>query len=156
MNRSSQRGVTLIEMLIVVSIIALMASVSYPAFTAGIESLRLNSASNAIVSLLNEGLNRAARRGEVVELTISKPQRALTLRSSDPGFSRRLELPQGVAIAAVLPENPESDAPVRQFMLYPGGTAPRIGVVLAGSRNSRRVVRVDPITGVPQIERAGQ
>jgi hypothetical protein len=34
----------------------------------------------------------------------------------------------------------------------PGGVPPRIGVELRNSRGSRRIVRVDPITGVPQIE----
>jgi len=57
------------------------------------------------------------------------------------------------ASVAVLPEiQTESDAP-RRVVLFPGGVAPRIGVEIANRRGTRRIVRVDPITGTPQIER---
>ena len=38
---SNQHGVTLIEMMVVVTIIALMAGISFPAVSAGIDSVRL-------------------------------------------------------------------------------------------------------------------
>jgi prepilin-type N-terminal cleavage/methylation domain-containing protein len=40
MKRQRQDGVTLIEMLIVVTIIGIIASVSFPALTAGLASVR--------------------------------------------------------------------------------------------------------------------
>ena len=46
------------------------------------------------------------------------------------------------------PAGEDPDAP-RTFLLYPGGTVPRFGVQLMNARNVERVVRVDPITGVP-------
>ena len=53
----------------------------------------------------------------------------------------------------MLPPLPqETDAP-RRFLLYPGGAIPRFGVEIANRRGARRIVRVDPITGVPQVER---
>src|SRR5947208_1406758 len=48
-----QAGVTLIEMMIVVTLIALVAGLSYPSLSSGLETLRLRSASDAIVALLN-------------------------------------------------------------------------------------------------------
>jgi len=148
----SERGVTLIEMLVVAALIGILAAISFPAATAGIEGLRLNSASHSIVSFLNAGLTRAERRQQVVEITILRTERALAMRSTEPGFRRRLVLPDGVSILAVHPDLPiDADAP-RSFLLYPGGSVPRIGIEIANQRN-RRIIRVDPITGVPQIER---
>jgi hypothetical protein len=40
-------------------------------------------------------------------------------------------------------------------IVLPGGTVPRLGVVLANVRGDRRLVQIDPITGVPRIERPG-
>ncbi len=152
---SSSAGVTLIEMMVVVGLISLMAAVSYPAITSGIESLRLNAATNGVVSFLDYGLSRAERRQQTVEITISKADNSLEMRSTEPGFYRKLRLPEGVSIVQVLPALPEEDADPgrkRDFLLYPGGTVPPIGLQLINRRNVQRVVRVDPITGVPHVE----
>jgi hypothetical protein len=143
---------TLIEMIVVVGIISLIVGVSLPAVTSGIDTLRLNAATNSVVSFVNSGLNRAERRQQVVELTISKNENALMMRSTEPGFFRRLEMPEGVSITHVLPELPENPDAPRIYMLYPGGTPPRFGVQLMNRKNVERIVRVDPITGVPRVE----
>lgn len=149
----SQRGVTLIEMLIVVALLGLLVGITFPSVTAGIDSLRLNSATDSIASFLNAGLNRAERLQETVEVEISLKSNTLTLRSSQPGFLRTLELPDGVVIRAVHPDIPVEPELPRRFLIFPGGTVPRIGVELVNRRGVRRIVRVDPITGVPSIER---
>jgi len=148
----TETGVTLVEMMVVVLLISLMIGISFPAFTSGVDSLRLNAATNGVVSFVNSGLSRAERRQQVVEITISKHENAMWMRSTEPGFFRKLDLPDGISITHVLPELPETaDAP-RVFMLYPGGTAPRFGVQIINRRNVERIVRVDPITGVPRVE----
>ena len=149
----NHRGVTLVEMLIVVAIIGLMASISFPAVSSGIDSLRLAGASDSLVSFLNGALNRAERRQQVVEVAISTQDNAVYMSSIDPGFSRKLKMPSGVRILAVLPNLPgESEGP-RRFLLLPGSTAPRIGIELQNRKGTRRIVRVNPMTGVPEIER---
>lgn len=150
-RRCAEGGVTLIEMLLVVTLIGLMVGISFPSITSGVDSLRLTSAADATASFLNGALNRAERRQQVMEVTISKQHSKLTLRSSEAGFTRELSMPTGVSITGVLPERVESSGD-RHVFLYPGGTVPRIGVELANKRGTRRIVRVDPMTGVPQIE----
>ncbi len=152
-----ERGVTLIEMMIVVALIGLMVGITFPSVSAGVDTLRLNGACDSIVSLFNDALNRAERRQQVVEVSISRADNALSLRSTEAGFERKLELPTGVSITNVLPEEPAPpEDGVRRFMLFPGGTVPRLGIALANKRNVQRIVRVDPITGVPQIEVPGK
>ena len=152
-KRETSLGITLVELLVVVAIISLMIGITFPAITSGIDSLRLNGATNAVVSFFNSGLSRAERRQQVVEITISKAENALAMRSSEAGFFRKLALPEGISITHVLPELPEQPDGPRSFLLYPGGTVPRIGVQLINRRNVERIVRVDPITGVPRVER---
>ena len=151
----STAGITLIELLVVVTLISLMIGISFPAVTSGIDSLRLNAATNGIVDFFNTGLNRAERRQQVVEITISQAENTLSMRSTEAGFTRKLDLPPGISITRVLPElqsNPNPDG-TRNFMLYPGGTVPGFGVALVNRRNVERIVSVDPMTGVPQVER---
>jgi len=145
-------GVTLIEMLVVVALISLMAGISFPAITSGIDTLRLNAATNSIVNFFNTGLSRAERRQQVVEITILKARNSFEMRSSEPGFVRTLAMPEGVSISAVLPQIPDQEDAARTFLLYPGGAVPPFGVQLLNRRNAQRIVRIDPITGVPRIE----
>ncbi len=151
--RKQAAGITLIELMVVVGIISLMVGISFPAITSGIDSLRLNAASNGVVSFLNAGMNRAERRQQVVEITISKAENTLSMRTTEPGFLRKLAMPEGVLITHILPELLSDTGAPRSFLLYPGGVVPRFGVQLVNRRNVERIVRVDPITGVPQVER---
>jgi len=148
----ARSGITLLEMLIVVGLISLMVGISYPAISSGLESVRLRTAADSIVSFLNAALNRAERRQEVMEVTISKSESALVLRSAAPDFERRLDLPDGVSVSRVLPERAVEDDAPRRFYLYPGGTVPRFGVEIRNRRGAKRTVMVDPITGAPRIE----
>ena len=133
-------GITLVEMLIVVSILGLLVGISFPSVSAGVDSLRLSGAGDSLVSLFNAALNRAERRQQVVEVAISRNQ--VTLRSTEPGFSRTLELPDGVSITGE-----------QRFLLFPGGSVPGVAVELTNRRGARRRVILNPITGVPQVER---
>jgi prepilin-type N-terminal cleavage/methylation domain-containing protein len=149
--RHASPGVTLIELLIVMTIIGLIAAISFPSVASGIESLRLVSASDSIVSFLNAGLNRAHRRQEPVEVAVSTKDNSVTLTSAS--LSRRLDMPSGVTIVQVWPKLEEETNAPRLFLLLPGGAVPRIGIEIVNRKGVRRIVRVNPITGVPEIER---
>jgi prepilin-type N-terminal cleavage/methylation domain-containing protein len=142
-------GVTLIELMIVVTLMALVAGLSYPSVASSLDSLRLRSASNSIIGFLNVALDRAQRRQEVVEISISPRQNTMTARSADAGFVKRLEIPESVRIVAVFPRIDGTPNESREFLLYPGGGVPAIGVEIVSVAGKRRIVRVDPVTGVP-------
>ena len=152
---TSRRGVTLIELLIVVALISLMVGITFPSVTAGVESLRISAATASVVSFLNGALNRASRLQEVVEIEISLADSTLRVRSSRPGYKRQLKLPKGVTIRSLVPPVPmDRDIP-RRFLVFPAGTVPRIGIELVNRRGVRRIIRVDPVTGAPRIEKVG-
>jgi prepilin-type N-terminal cleavage/methylation domain-containing protein len=151
--RDSRSGVTLIELLIVMALMGLLVAISFPSVSAGVDSLRLSSSGDSLVSFLNGVMNRAERRQQAIEVTIDIANNSIVARSAEPGFERRLELATGVRIVSVLPASPVEDGEPRRFILYPGGTPPRIGVEMANVRGARRIIRIDPITGVPEVER---
>jgi len=136
---------------VVLAIIGLMVGVSFPAVSAGIDSVRLRSATDSLSGFLNGAVTRAERRQQPVEVLISPKDNSLKLYSTDPGFMRELTMPDGVTIEAVLPEVPEETGP-RRLILMPGGAIPGIGVQVANRHGSRRIVRLDPMTGFPRVE----
>ena len=149
---SGTAGVTLIEMLVVVAILGLIAGISFPSASSGLDSVRLSSATHTVASFLNSAVNRAERRQEPVEIVIAPKENLLVAYANDPGFVRRLQLPQGIELEAVLPALPDDSEEVRRIVLLPGAPVPGIGIQLANHHGSRRIVRLDPMTGFPTVE----
>jgi prepilin-type N-terminal cleavage/methylation domain-containing protein len=141
-SAGSKSGVTLIELLVVLAIIGLLVGVTLPAATNGLSSIRLKSAANEVSTLLNSALNRAERHEQVMEIIIYPKDNKLELDSTEPGYVRTLAMPEGVRIAG--------DVPVR-ILLMPGSAPPRVAIDLFNDRGTHRVVKLDPVTGVPEI-----
>ena len=146
-------GVTLVELLIVVAIAGAMVSVVLPTFSNGLQNMRLSQASDSVAAFLNGALNRAERRQQAMEITVSPRENLIQMRSADASFSRKLELPDGIRVEGTLPKPPGDTGEARGFLLLPGATPPRIGVQLSNRLGQQRIVSIDPITGVPKIER---
>lgn len=146
-------GITLIEMLVVMALIALIAGMSAPSVSAGLDSLRLRSTSDAIIGFFNTALARADTRQQVVEIVISPQDGTLTALSADHGFSKRLEIASPIRMLSVQPAleaDAEDQNQARRFLIYPGGSAPKIGIEIGNSHGRTRLVSIDPITGVPE------
>lgn len=144
--KTRRAGVTLIEMMIVVMIIAVIAGVSFPALTSGLASVRLSSASGSTASFLTAAMNRVERREVAAAVVISPKENQVDVFTAASGNKpeKSLHMPAGISIEGAEP---------RRVLLQPGGTFPRITLVLRNEKGSRRSVRIDPATGVPEIRR---
>ncbi len=151
-HRRGTRGVTLMEMLVVALLISLVIGLTLPSATSGLDSIRLRAACDNVASFLNRAVNRSERRQEVVEIRINKEENAIWARSTAVGFVNKLPLEDGVTILAVLPAVPGDPNQPRSFLIYPGGNIPRFGLLIANRNGVQRIIRVDPLTGVPQVE----
>ena len=146
MKFRAQSGVTLLEMLVVVAIIGAIVGISVPALTAGLAGVRLSSAAGSVASFMTSSMNRVERREQAAAIVITPAGSILQLFTAASGETpvATLAMPSGVRI--------EGKEPTR-FLLYPGGTFPRIEVVLRNEKGARRSVKIDPITVVPSIRR---
>ena len=150
-ERQWSRGVTLLELLIVMTLIALMTAIAYPSASAGLDAMRLRSSADMIAHFFSAAVDQAERRQQVVEVWISPKDNALIARSPDLAFARRFDLPAAFFITAVYPAagNPGE---TRRFLMYPGGALPRIGVELSNAAGRKRLITLDPLSGMPRSE----
>jgi len=133
-------------MLVVVAIIGAIVGISVPALTAGLAGVRLSSASGSVASFLTGSMNRAERREEAAAIVVDPAKNVVEVFTAASGEkpADTLAMPSGVVI-----EGQET----RRFLLYPGGTFPRMEIVLRSEKGARRAVLIDPITVVPSIRR---
>ena len=139
-------------MIVVVSIMGLIVGISYPAISAGLDSVRMTSATDSVAAFLNGAVTRAQRRQRPVEVVVSLRDNLLTLYSSEAGYHRELRMPDGIFIEAVQPATEGVPEDVRRFLIVPGGVAPAVGIQLASKRDAHRLVKLDPMTGFPHVE----
>jgi hypothetical protein len=143
-------------------IIAVIAAVSFPTASAGLDSLRLRTASDRVMALLNLALDRADRVQQVVEIRVSPQENAISARSMDLSLNRTLELQAPIRIvsvgtaAAPQPNDPTLPETQRRFLLYPGGTPPRIAIELETIGGRKRRIVVDSVTGMLHSELVNQ
>jgi prepilin-type N-terminal cleavage/methylation domain-containing protein len=155
-NSRSRRGMTMLEMLVVVAILSIVVAVSLPSVTAGLDSIRLASTGDAIASFLNGAVTHAERSEQPVIVVISLKEGTISADGGD-GYLRRFEMPQGIIMDRVLPDEAQGVADGeehadRQILLLPGGVAPAIGVEYFNHHGARRRVQLDPMTGFPHVE----
>src|SRR5580698_9078203 len=98
-SAGNSRGITLIELMVVMAIIALLVGVTLPAATNGLSSVRLKGASSDVASFLNSALNRAERHEQVMEIIVYPRESKLEVDSTEPGYLRTLKMPESVRIA---------------------------------------------------------
>jgi prepilin-type N-terminal cleavage/methylation domain-containing protein len=149
-------GVTMIEMLVVVAVIAIVVGVSIPSISAGLDSIRLASSGDAIASFLNSAVTHAERSERPVVVAISLKEGTILADGGD-GYTRRFEMPQGITMDKLLPEaageGEEASGEVARTILFlPGGATPALGVEYSNRHGARRRVQLDPMTGFPRIE----
>ena len=149
-SSTQERGVTLIELLIVMTLIALMVGVAYPSAVSGIEGIRLRTTADNVANFLNAAIDHSNRRQQVVELWIAPKDNVLIARSPDQGFARRLTIPEPFHITAVGPPAEVGPDEPRRFLMVPGGTMPRVSIEISGDNGRKRTVTVDPLTGMPR------
>jgi hypothetical protein len=128
-------------MVIVMAIISVIVAIAFPSASAGLDSIRLRSAADSVVGFLNIALTRTDRRQEPTEIIVSPSEGSLSMFTADPNFVKKLQLPDGIKMAGTEP---------KRFLLMPGGAPPTLDLDLSNPRGAHKIVRIDPITGVPQ------
>ncbi len=150
-NIPARRGITLIEMLVVIAIVSLIVGVSYPSVARGLESVRLRMAADDLASFLSLAMNRVEKLEAPVEVRFLKAQRKVEMDGPNTPL-KTLQLPDGISIGEIYPIPPGEALNERSALLMPGAPFPRLTIELTSQGGGKRTVRIDPATSTPIID----
>ena len=142
LNGSAVRGITLIELLVAMAIIALMVSISYPTMTRGLDGIRLKTAVDRAGTFFNAARQAADRRQEPVQFTVDPKRNQLTTLSADGAWEDHLVLDKSTKMA--FPSKMQS------LILYPGDPPPEFRLLLKSPDGASAGLKVNVFTGVPE------
>jgi prepilin-type N-terminal cleavage/methylation domain-containing protein len=154
-HRRTRAGITLLEVLLVMAILALMAGITYPSVSSGLDAIRIRTAADSTASFLTSCMARVERRQHPIEITFFLNSRKMEARGNGPAVLESVELPDGVSIVGTVPPLMLAPEAPRSILLLPGAPFPAMGIEVANRRGARRLIRIDPAAGVPVVQQPG-
>jgi general secretion pathway protein H len=143
------RGVTLVELLVVAAIASILLALTFPSIRAGMNTLSLRSSAQRLASAAKFARDQAIYRQRPFALEIDPDAGSITVIDS-AGESHSFDLPDGVHVGAMLPQQSQPGKRVRSFIFTPDGASPVLDITLETARQ-RVQVSTDALTGFPRV-----
>lgn len=133
------RGVTLLETLVAITLVALAAAISFPAASAGVDAVRVRTAADEAKTFLLEAQRFADRHRQVVLVGIDPPLGRMTAHSADGTWTRLLAFDTRLRI----------DVPDTSYetVLQPGAALPPLSLALIAEGGQHAGFRVSGLLG---------
>lgn len=141
-RRRSDSGITLVELLIGLTIIALILAIAWPNVTSGIDGIRLRTAVDNIAVFFTEARNMSDRLQTPVQVTVLPEEDRLRAVTIDGAWRNVYDLPDRIHI--LLPREPGA------VILFPGAPAPGLRLLLEAEHGPQTGLQFNVFTGVAE------
>ena len=146
MDRASERGFTLLEMVCVIALVAMLAAVLLPFVPRNTSRARLQAYALEAATLLKADRNAAIRRGADVSTLVDAPSRAIRSGAT----AQLVRIPDDVHFEALLPDRCRQRVALSTISFFADGMS--CGGAIALTRlDSSYEIRVNWLTGRVEI-----
>ncbi len=145
-------GFSLLELLLVVTLIVAATVLLAPSFSEGMKSLEMKGAARDLITRMRQARSEAVATQQVFRVVFDdEPEQAAGYSITDDYGQpiKRFDLPRGIR-----PQWEPRDAERElRVSFYPNGRSSGGAVVLAGERGRRVEIEIDPITGLARVKK---
>jgi len=149
--KSSQKGFTLLEIIVTLVVIALVIAVSYPSLSHATAMLSLRTTSRDILNTLRYAREKAVTEQTGVYVTVDQANQVLRLTNILGEGNRQYLLPDTVRIRSVMVDGVESAEGSSTVHFLPNGSSDRVEILIESRTGSYLRIVSDPITGGASI-----
>jgi len=129
-------------MMVALAVIGLMAAISYPSFSSGLEGVRLRSSVDQAAIFWANARLRADRSQLPVQVTADPKKNELRAVGAESDWRESLTPSEGVRM--VEPKE------LRSYVVYPGMPSPQFEAAFESPGGVRAGLKIDVFTGMPE------
>jgi len=148
----SQKGFTLLEMLITLTVITLVVAVAYPSLSRGTTALSLRTTSRDILSILRYTREKAVTEQAGMRVVLDQDNQSVLMIDDTDNSTRTYWLPEKVKIQGVVTEGVEADGGISTVRFLPNGSSSAVEILIESETGTAIKIVSDPITGVASIQ----
>jgi prepilin-type N-terminal cleavage/methylation domain-containing protein len=155
-GRANERGFSLLEIIMVIVVISLAVSITYPSLSRGTASLQLRAAARGVLNTMRYAREKAITEQSEIKIVVERETQKVILADAYGQGSRSYTLPIEIRIArmAIAGEEVLEGPLVIRFL--PNGSAEKAEVLLRSEKGGLLRIVTDPITGGARISPASE
>jgi prepilin-type N-terminal cleavage/methylation domain-containing protein len=143
----SQKGFTLLEIIVVLLVISLVIAISYPSLSRGTTSLSLRTTGRDILNTFRYARQKAVTEQTGMRVTVDQENQTLRLTDDFGEGNRQYFLPDNVRIQRVVLGGGRTVDGVATVRFLPNGSSESVEILLESKNGAYLRVISDPITG---------
>jgi prepilin-type N-terminal cleavage/methylation domain-containing protein len=147
----SEKGFTLLEIIITLTVITLVLAVSYPSLSRGTTALSLRTTSRDILSILRYAREKAVTEQTEMRVVVDQDNQSVLMINDIENSTRTYSLPENVKIHGVVLEGVRSGSGVSSVRFLPNGSSNAVEILIESRAGAFMKIVSDPITGVASI-----
>jgi prepilin-type N-terminal cleavage/methylation domain-containing protein len=144
---SSQKGFTLLEIIVVLLVITLVLAVSYPSLSRGTTAISLRTTGRDILNTFRYAREKAVTRQSGMLVTVDRENQKLQLTDDFGEGDLKYLLPDNVRIQRILLGGVETEEGSVSVHFLPNGSSDTVEILLQSRYGSFLRVVSDPISG---------
>lgn len=148
----SQKGFTLLEIIITLMVITLVVAVAYPSLSRGTTALSLRTTSRDILSILRYTREKAVTEQSGMRVVLDQDNQSVMMINDTDNSTRTYWLPEKVKIQGVITRGVEADSGVSTVRFLPNGSSSAVEILIESQTGAAVKIVSDPITGVAFIQ----